>query len=81
MKPGMAVAAAAVFCVTAAGCAADVKLKEAEGEGQRNHAVYIGLGYGPTQLKPSGKEREVSGIDFTFDTEAHDLGSAFYVRN
>ena len=79
MKTGMMVAAAVAVCVSATGRAGEAKLKEAEGEGVRNHTVYVGLGYGPTQLKTSGKEREVSGIDFTFDTEANDLGSAFYL--
>lgn len=79
MKTEMMVAAALAICLSATGRAGEATLNRAEGEGARNHAVYIGLGYGPTQLKTSGKEREVSGIDFTFDTEANDLGSAFYL--
>ncbi len=78
MRTGMMVAAAA-FCVTAAGQAAEFQLKDADGEGERNHTVYIGVGYGPTQLKTSGTQREVSGIDFTFNTKANDLGSVLYL--
>ena len=81
MKAGMAAAVvvAVALCTTATGRAAEGRLKEAVGESERNHTVYLGIGYGPTQLSTSDQQREVSGIDFTFDTKANDLGSVFYI--
>ncbi len=46
---------------------------------RRAHTLYVGVGYGPTLLTPSGDEREMKGIKYTFETKADDLGGLFYV--
>ena len=74
----MVVAAMVLVGVTTVGRTA-VPLKEADGASKRNHAVYVGIGYGPVQLKMSDEQRQVSGIDFTFDADADDLGGLFYI--
>lgn len=79
MKTGTRMVMALVLGASAAGRAAEVQLRDADGQQERNHSVYVGIGYGPTQLKTSGDEREVEGINFTFDTEADDLGGMAYL--
>ena len=49
-------------------------LEKVRPEREWNHSFYLGFAYGPTTLKTDGKQREVSGIDFTFDADADDLG-------
>jgi opacity protein-like surface antigen len=46
---------------------------------RRARTVYVGVGYGPTTLTPSGDVREMNGIEYTFETKANDLGGMFYV--
>jgi opacity protein-like surface antigen len=77
MKNAMIVTALVMSC--GAGYAQEFQLVEPSGMNERNHSVYVGLGFGPTTLTTSGDQREVDGIDFTFDTEADDLGSMFYL--
>jgi hypothetical protein len=74
----MVVAAMVLIGVTTVGRTA-VPLREADGAGKRNHAVYVGIGYGPVELEMSDQQRQVSGIDFTFDADADDLGGLFYI--
>ena len=45
---------------------------------ERNHLFYVGIGYGPTLLSTSADQREINGIEYTFDAEADDLGGLFY---
>lgn len=71
--------AAASLCIAATTQAQEVRVKGPEGSNMRNHLVYAGIGFGPTQLKTSGQSREVDGIDFSFSTEAKDAGGALYV--
>ena len=74
----MIAAAAVAVGLTVAGRAAELPLNEPEILAGRKHAVYVGLGYGPTQLITSDQQREVNGIDFTFSSKANDLGGLFY---
>ena len=44
-------------------------------EPERNHAFYVGFGFGPTELKPANESRSVEGIDFAFTASSDDVGS------
>jgi hypothetical protein len=77
MKATWMAGVAAVLGVAAA-AAGEAPLSGEEGGRDWNHSFYIGFGYGPADLKTDGSQRNVSGLDFTFGTEANDLGGMFY---
>jgi opacity protein-like surface antigen len=79
MKRAIMVTTLVAACGLSAVHATEIRIMEPEEVNKRNHLVYVGFGFGPTSLKTAGNQREVSGIDFTFDTEANDLGFLFYV--
>lgn len=65
-----------LVCMTTAQ-AADFTLPLVErraGLVERNHSVYVGFGFGPTQLKLANNERDVEGINFKFNAHNTDLG-------
>ncbi len=45
----------------------------------RKHSFYLGMGGGPTQLSTVDNERNMEGINFSFDTEVSDLGTCFFL--
>ncbi len=52
---------------------------QAEGVENRNHLLYLGFGFGPTQLKTGGDTRSVEGIDFKYSAGNKNLGGETHV--
>lgn len=48
--------------------------EQAEGFQNRNHLLYLGFGFGPTQLKTGGDTRTVEGINFKYSAGNNNLG-------
>ena len=48
--------------------------QQAEGVENRNHLLYLGFGFGPTQLKTGGDTRSVEGINFNYSAGNNNLG-------
>ena len=46
---------------------------------ERNHSLYVGFGFGPTQLKPGNDTRSVEGIDFKLTASNNNMGGETHV--